>query len=73
MSDEKPKFSRGRKMNIPDGTGFGVVGMMSGERYLMSGADALNPENFIKLFEALKGRKATQEEIANVERKLKGE
>jgi hypothetical protein len=54
-------------MNIPDGTGFGIVGMMSGERYLMSGADALNPENFIKLFEALKGRKATQEEITNVD------
>jgi len=64
-------------MDVPPGTGFGfyVGGSPPGgiTRYLMSGTDALNPENIIKLFEALKGRKATQEEIANVERKLKGE
>jgi hypothetical protein len=74
MSDEKPKFSRGKKMNVPDGTGFGFgFGGESGgiTRYLMSGADAQKPENIIKLFEAIKGRKATAEEIANVERKLK--
>ena len=40
-------------------------------RYLMSGAEALKAENIIKLFEALKDRKAISDEIANVERKLK--
>jgi hypothetical protein len=77
MSDEKSKFSSGRKMNVPDGTGFGfyVGGNPPGgvTRYLMRGADALKAENIIKLFEALKGRKATPKEIANVERKLKAE
>jgi hypothetical protein len=37
----------------------------------MSGADALKAENIIALFEAIKGRKATPQEIANLERKLK--
>jgi hypothetical protein len=73
MSEEKPKFSRGRKMNIPDGTGFGIVGMMGGERYLMSGPEAQKTENIIKLFEQIKDRKATPGAIANVERKLKAE
>ena len=36
----------------------------------MSGADALKAENIIKMFEGIKGRKATSEEIPNVERKL---
>jgi hypothetical protein len=77
MSDENPKFSRGRKMDIPPGTGFCfyVGGSPPGgiTRYLVSGADGLKAENIIKLFEALKGRKATRTEIANVERKLKAE
>jgi hypothetical protein len=77
MSDEKPKFSRGRKMDIPPGTdfGFSVGGSPPGgiTRYLMSEADALKAKNVIALFEAIKCRKATPEEIANVERKLKGE
>jgi len=39
------------------------------ERLLMSGADAHTPENILKMFEAIKGRKATPEEIAEFERK----
>jgi hypothetical protein len=40
-------------------------------RYLMPGREAMKAENIIKLFEQLKGRPATDEERANVERKLK--
>jgi hypothetical protein len=62
-------------MDVPSGTGLGfsVGGNPPGgiTRYLMSGAEALKAENVIKLFEALKGRKATPEEIASVERDLK--
>ena len=61
-------------MDVPPGTGFGFgFGGDGGgiTRYLMSGADALKAENIIKMFEAIKGRKATTEEIANVERTLK--
>jgi hypothetical protein len=39
------------------------------ERLLMSRADAQDPRNLIKLFEQIKGRKATPEEIAEFERK----
>jgi hypothetical protein len=35
----------------------------------MSRADAQDPRNLIKLFEQIKGRKATPEEIAEFERK----
>jgi hypothetical protein len=38
------------------------------ERFLMSGADAQNPENLVRLFEALKGRSATPEESAELAR-----
>lgn len=62
-------------MNAPlaTGSGFYVGGSPPGgiTRHLMSGAEAMKAENIIKLFEALKGRKATTGEIANVERKLK--
>lgn len=71
MSDVKPKFSRGRKMHVLDGTGFGfyVDGNPPGgtTRYLMSGKEAQNSTNIIALIEALKGRKATADEISNVE------
>jgi len=36
------------------------------ERFLMSGADAQNPENLVRLFEALKGLSATPEESAEL-------
>jgi hypothetical protein len=39
------------------------------ERFLMSGADAQKPANLIKLFERIKGRRATLKEIAEFERK----
>jgi hypothetical protein len=58
-------------MQVPEGTGFGICGMTSGERYLMSGAEAQKAENIIKMFEVLKGRPATDEERADVERTLK--
>jgi hypothetical protein len=48
-----------------------MTGMTSGTRYLMSGADAQKAENIVALFEAIKGRKATDEERADVERRLK--
>jgi len=35
----------------------------------MSGAEAQKPENLIRLFEQIKGRKATPEEVAEFERK----
>jgi hypothetical protein len=66
-----PTTKRGRASQLPLGTGIGITGMTSGERYLMSGADAQNAKNIIALFEAIKGRKATDEERADVERKLK--
>jgi hypothetical protein len=40
------------------------------KRYLMSAAEAQKPANIIKLFEQLKGRKATPEEIADVYSRL---
>jgi hypothetical protein len=63
--------ARGTPMQIAPGTGFGFTGMVSGTRYLMSGADAQKVENIIALFEKIKGRSATDKERANVERKLK--
>ncbi len=33
---------------------------------LMSGADAEKPENILELFEQIKGRKATDEEVAEL-------
>jgi hypothetical protein len=39
------------------------------ERILMSGADAQKPENLVKFFEAIKGRKATAQERAQFERR----
>jgi hypothetical protein len=63
-------------MDVPPGTGFcfGFGGDGGGvTRYLMSGADAQKAANIIKLFEQIKGRKATLEEIENVERTLKDE
>jgi hypothetical protein len=39
------------------------------ERFLMSGEEAQKPENILKMFEAIKGRKATPEEMAEFERK----
>jgi hypothetical protein len=71
-----PTTQRGRPLSAPLGTGFGffmpIPSKMSKgvTRYLMSGADALKVENIVKLFEQLKGRKATPERIANVERQL---
>jgi hypothetical protein len=43
------------------------------ERFLMSGADAQNPENHARLFEALKDRSATPEESAELARAVLGE
>jgi len=40
------------------------------ERYLMSGEDVQSPLNIIRLYEALKGRTARPEEVAEVERVL---
>jgi hypothetical protein len=68
-----------RPSSVPEVTGFRISGVTSRRpkkadeirRYLMSGAEALKAENIIKLFEALKDRKAISDEIANVERKLK--
>jgi hypothetical protein len=37
----------------------------------MSGADAQKPENLIKFFEAIKGRKATAQEVSRFKRKRK--
>ena len=34
----------------------------------MSGAEAQKPENILKMFEAIKGRKATPEELAQFAR-----
>jgi hypothetical protein len=39
------------------------------QHLLMSGAEAQKPENLIRLFEQIKGRKATPEEVAEFERK----
>jgi hypothetical protein len=36
------------------------------ERFLMSGREAMDPGNILSLFEKLKGRKATDEEIAEL-------
>jgi hypothetical protein len=75
VSDEKrktlPSTKWGKPMQIAEGTGVGISGLTSGKRYLMSGADVQKAENIIALFEAIKGRKATAEEIANMERILK--
>jgi hypothetical protein len=76
-SERVSSTTRGRPSSMPHGTGFGFFmprplkkpGGIT--RYLMSGADALKAENIIALFEAIKGRKATPQEIANVERRLK--
>jgi hypothetical protein len=38
------------------------------ERFLMSGKEAQDPRNLIKLFEQIKGRKATPAEVAEFER-----
>jgi hypothetical protein len=38
------------------------------ERFLMSGIEAQKPENVLKMFEAIKGRKATCTEILELER-----
>jgi hypothetical protein len=61
-------------MAVPTGAGFGfyVGGSPSSgiTQYLMNGADALKAVNIFKLFEAIKGRKATPQEIANMERTL---
>jgi hypothetical protein len=38
------------------------------ERFLMSGKDAQKPENVLKMFEVIKGRKATRIEILELER-----
>jgi hypothetical protein len=40
------------------------------DRHLLSGAEARNPEFIIKLFERLKGRPATAEEITDLEREI---
>jgi hypothetical protein len=72
-----PTTQRGRPSSTPLGTGFGFFMPRPSRkskgitRYLMSGADALKVENIVTLFEQLNGRKATPEEIANVERKLR--
>jgi hypothetical protein len=60
-------------MDVTPGTGFGFgFGGDGGvTRYLMSGADAKQAANIIKLFEQIKGRPATAEERAKVERKFK--
>jgi hypothetical protein len=39
------------------------------QHFLMSGEEAQKPENILKMFEAIKGRKATPEEIAAFKRK----
>ncbi|HEY4772947.1 MAG TPA: hypothetical protein VIH50_07935 [Steroidobacteraceae bacterium] len=39
------------------------------QHFLMSGEEAQKPQNIIKMFEAIKGRKATAREIAQFERK----
>jgi hypothetical protein len=74
VSDEKrktlPSTKWGKPMQIPEGTGFGT-GIVSGTRHLMSGREAEQAENIVALFEAIKGRKATTEEIANVHSRLK--
>jgi len=41
------------------------------QHILMSGADAQKPENLIKFFEAIKGRKATAQEVSRFKRKRK--
>jgi hypothetical protein len=53
-----PTTQLGRPMQLPLGTGMGISGLTSGERYLMSGGDAQKAENIIALFEAINGRKA---------------
>jgi hypothetical protein len=60
-------------MDAPPGTsfGFGFGGDGGITRYLMSGKEAQQAANVIALFEALKGRKATPEEIASVDHELK--
>ena len=76
MSDKPPPkqlptTAYGKPSAVPAGTGFGIIGMESGTRYLMSGAEAQQAENIIALFEQLKGRPATAEERAEVVRNLK--
>jgi hypothetical protein len=76
VTEKKPLTgTRGKSMDVPPCTGFGfyVSGSPPGgiARHLMSGAEAMKAENIITLFEQLKGRKATPEEIANVGRTLK--
>jgi hypothetical protein len=39
------------------------------QHFLMSGTEAQKPENILRMFEAIKGRKATPEERAKFERK----
>jgi hypothetical protein len=74
VSDEKrktlPSTKWGKPMQIPEGTRFGT-GTVSGTRHLMSGREAQQAENIVALFEAIKGRKAMAEEMANVHRRLK--
>jgi hypothetical protein len=40
------------------------------QHFLMSGEEAQKPENILKMFEAIKGRKATPGEVAKFERTL---
>jgi hypothetical protein len=40
------------------------------ERYLLSSAEARNPDFIVKLFERLKGRPANAQEIADLEREI---
>jgi hypothetical protein len=40
------------------------------ERYLLSSAEARNPEFIVKLFERIKGRPANTQEIADLEREI---
>jgi hypothetical protein len=39
------------------------------QHFLMSGTEAQKPENLIRLFEQIKGRRATAREVAQFERK----
>jgi hypothetical protein len=40
------------------------------DHLLMTGADARKPENILAMFEAIKGRPATSQEIAQLQRKI---
>jgi len=57
-----PTTQWGKPSQIPSGTGTGL--------FMMRGREAQQPENIIKLFEQLKGRAATDEKRAEVERNL---